>query len=666
MKKIDANQYLESIKLIDHNSSRYDYSKTVYRGMDKKIEIKCNRCGKFFWQSAKTHLHRKTQCPCYSNQNLTKDDYFKKAIKAARKNKGQLLSTEYKNSQTKLLWQCQCGHQWQNTLYNIEVNNQWCPKCSRIKGSNKRKKTNEEFIRELSAIHGDRYIYDKVEYKGVFEKIELYCVKCKKMFLITAHSALAGAGCQICMLDKIGDKNRKYTFEEMQDLAKQYGGELISTVFKNVSTSLDWKCSKGHVFKKTPQQIMTAHTWCDVCNVSMKRGEKIVREYFEKLFNKRFPSVRPKWLTHKNGFPLELDGYNDELQIAFEHQGMQHDIFIEHFHQSAKSYKELQERDNFKINKCKEEGVLLILIPELFRKLDPLELPSYIDSIISKTSHAKSIKNKPDIAKIIKEYYSNYDILPYDQAKLVMHQFRITSKNEYKIFCSSGKLPNNIPKDAKDFYEKTAEWISWPDYLGSSYGGRKSEYFWDYKKAKEYVSSLNLKSINEWLQFVKTGKLPKQIPLSPQNVYKRKGQWISWQDWLGYDFESKNAKKAIVMYDNLGEKLKKFNSAKDATKETGISHSHISSCCRYQRLHTKGFQWRFESEKIKKLPPLAHYTIRNQRIAMLDINENLIQIFDSPIDAGNIMNINASYIRLCLRKKIKSTAGYIWKFEKDL
>ena len=105
-------------------------------------------------------------------------------VKSFIEDKGyKLLSTEYKNSGTNLLWQCECGHQWECTLSSVEKRLTWCPKCSRVRGSNKRKKTNEEFIRELTAIHGDRYIYDKVDYKGVFEKVELYCVKCKKLFL---------------------------------------------------------------------------------------------------------------------------------------------------------------------------------------------------------------------------------------------------------------------------------------------------------------------------------------------------------------------------------------------------------------------------------------------------------------------------------------------------
>ena len=51
------------------------------------------------------------------------------------------------------------------------------------------------------------------------------------------------------------------------------------------------------------------------CKTGIGISEKICRKYFEYLFNKPFNRIRPSWLSE-----LELDGYNEELNIAFEYQ----------------------------------------------------------------------------------------------------------------------------------------------------------------------------------------------------------------------------------------------------------------------------------------------------------------------------------------------------------
>ena len=57
---------------------------------------------------------------------------------------------------------------------------------------------------------------------------------------------------------------------------------------------------------------------------------------FEKLFEKKFPKNRPEFLRRSNGRKLELDGYNEELEIAFEYQGKQHYEYLHCFHRQRK------------------------------------------------------------------------------------------------------------------------------------------------------------------------------------------------------------------------------------------------------------------------------------------------------------------------------------------
>ena len=55
-----------------------------------------------------------------------------------------------------------------------------------------------------------------------------------------------------------------------------------------------------------------------------------------------------------------------------------------------------------------------------------------------------------------------------------------------------------------------------------------------FEEAREFVRGLGLKSIIEWKEYSKSGKRPKDIPSSPNTIYRDKG-WVGLKDWLGYD-----------------------------------------------------------------------------------------------------------------------------------
>jgi len=56
--------------------------------------------------------------------------------------------------------------------------------------------------------------------------------------------------------------------------------------------------------------------------------------------------------------------------------------------------------------------------------------------------------------------------------------------------------------------------------------------FRNFKDAKKFAQTLNLKSIKEWMEYAKSGKRPDDIPSNVNTIYKNKG-WISWGEFLG-------------------------------------------------------------------------------------------------------------------------------------
>lgn len=100
----------------------------------------------------------------------------------------------------------------------------------------------------------------------------------------------------------------------------------------------------------------------------MKLNENKCRTIFESLFKRPFKSVRPTFLLNPTtNRLLELDGYNKELNLAFEYQGSQHYGFNKHFHRNYSDYSRQLERDAYKKKKCREMGIDLIIIPSSVR-----------------------------------------------------------------------------------------------------------------------------------------------------------------------------------------------------------------------------------------------------------------------------------------------------------
>lgn len=91
----------------------------------------------------------------------------------------------------------------------------------------------------------------------------------------------------------------------------------------------------------------------------MSDSEEKFRGIIENVLNTDFPKKRPKWLINEQGNRLELDGYNEELKIAFEYQGRGHFEKVSDFG-GEKALIKNQLHDEIKRKTCKEMSILLL------------------------------------------------------------------------------------------------------------------------------------------------------------------------------------------------------------------------------------------------------------------------------------------------------------------
>lgn len=263
---------------------------------------------------------------------------------AARRG-GKCLSLKYVNTDFPLLWQCAAGHQWRARPAKIKKG-QWCRICAGYA-----KRTIEE-MQAYAQSRGGKCLSSA--YKGLGTPLEWECAAGHRWPARPGNVLHLNTWCPYCA-------GRIVTREELADLAAARGGELLSPVYLGAQRLHRWRCCDGHDFEATPNRVKNGG-WCPRCQIYY--GEEISRLFMEAIFDAAFPRSFPAFLREAdNRSWLQLDGYNEQLLIAFEHHGLQHYQRVPQFHRTAEEFAAQQERDAQKAELCRAHGVRLVVIP---------------------------------------------------------------------------------------------------------------------------------------------------------------------------------------------------------------------------------------------------------------------------------------------------------------
>jgi hypothetical protein len=191
----------------------------------------------------------------------------------------------------------------------------------------------------------------------------------------------------------------------------------------------------------------------------------------------------------------------------------------------------------------------------------------------SKTERPDNIPSNPD--KEYKEYKSmgdwlgtdrianqNREFLSFDEAHKIVLSLGLKNQKEWNKW-SKTERPDNIPSDPFR-YDECEGWNHW---LGTTHYTEIPSYerfgYVSYLEAVEYLRNLNINTMYEYKDFLKSKKCKLKLPSNPSNIYKDFG-WVEWETYLsrsGYKPRNYSWKKS-----DLPEIIKMVESAKCKTR----------------------------------------------------------------------------------------------------
>ncbi len=333
----------------------------IYRSLREPLRWQCAQGHVWFTPLAKIKIGR--WCPTCRKREAAKSrrlDGLNIAKHIAGKRGGDCLSTEYHASNVKLLWKCSRNHTWRATLSKVKDAHTWCPKCAKPAAITKLRSKRLVFAKTYAKSRGGECLSEK--YFNTHTALKWRCSVghvWRRPLGETLSEKLEW--CKECSkLER--DQTRKNNFlRQATDLALVRGGSCLSKTYQRAVADLIWKCERRHIFR-LPLAIVKNGQWCSRCSQGI--GEKICRTFFEQIFRKPFKSVFPDWLKKENGYRMQLDGYCEELNVAFEHQGEQH-YRSRSFFGGGLAFRRRLDDDALKAKLCRERGIKLLRVPAI-------------------------------------------------------------------------------------------------------------------------------------------------------------------------------------------------------------------------------------------------------------------------------------------------------------
>lgn len=339
-----TESFKEEATLI-HNG-KYDYSNTIFTKTGDTIKYVCPIHGEIE-QIAKDHLSGRGCKYCAGVAPQTTEQFIEQARKM-HSGKYTYTKTKYgKNNQEEVIITCPIHGDFRQTP-NRHLQGNGCPTCGNVK-----RITTESFKERGTRIFNGKYDYTKTIVSGGNKSYVTITCPIHGDFQQKINHHLLGHGCFDCL------PNKKKTTERFILEAQEVHGDYYDySKFKYTGSKIPGViiCPIHGEFEQKPTEHLSG-SGCQKCKSSHLETEvRILLQENNIEFKEQY---NRQWLGLQR-----LDFYLPKYNIAIECQGIQHFQEVKHFG-GEKTFKETQERDKRKLEKCNENGVKILYYSNL-------------------------------------------------------------------------------------------------------------------------------------------------------------------------------------------------------------------------------------------------------------------------------------------------------------
>ena len=314
--KISLEECQRRVSLVSPNIEVLEYN-----GNKNPSPCRCKLCGNEWYEPAK-NLFRGSNCPkCFKRKTTNRTPQsFREEIAVI--NPDIDVIGDYRRIHEKILCRCKtCGREWQAEPAGL-LFGRGCEVCRRKAAIQRRTKTNDEFVAELTVKNPT--VIPLEQYQGANTSILVQCSKCDHIWKAEPTNLFFGTGCPQCWKERKKYVRRKSHVQFVEDVrarnpdievVSQYDGAKGIVILRCRNCGTEWECSGTSA---------TSHAiGCPNCVAS--HGEKAIAAHLDAMHVTYLPQKRFDGLVGVGGAKLSYDFYLPEYKTLIEYQGQFHD-----------------------------------------------------------------------------------------------------------------------------------------------------------------------------------------------------------------------------------------------------------------------------------------------------------------------------------------------------